>query len=523
MAQEDNGATVPLMLYPPGFPTNNLNIFATTDVFWLPSDAESGGPIATGGIDTGSPLDPQPTCFNMGFYRVVRNGVWLFGLTNGTVLSGIVSVPVEAGSLDGTPLHTVTLSANGEAIEGTPNISQPFPGQLIFNVDTRRLSNGDYYFQAGGTWYLPFTNIYDTSDFKLYSPPVFVTVSNQISYPDWVQDFRDGLMLINAIAAITNIDWRVDIYGQNTNLVRTFTNHSPDGLIQVSWDLKDANGVAQTDNAFMAVTTVSPSNSPAITDTNPPLIKVVDTYPDQGRWIVARAEYIPSTIQNYDYYTNTINGFAQMGETGGGVLPGSPYRNSGQALFLSAQSGITNWAALVRAFTNRTCRNFYFDGHGGPDEIGPGYDTNGEPTRSLTADVAAQFLGNTTPSTNSIRYRWVWIDGCDSALGVWPQTFGLGNRENVALTNYVSRPGAFCGFDAPVYGWTHGIGGIDIKTINYRGYFVQYWWLAGRGVRDAFDGARDDSGDFGTDSHLKVYGYWGLGWSQYNTKPEWPP
>jgi hypothetical protein len=193
-------------------------------------------------------------------------------------------------------------------------------------------------------------------------------------------------------------------------------------------------------------------------------------------------------------------------------------------MVLSKATGFTNWAAMFRGFTNHQVRNFYFDGHGGPDRIGYGWDTNGEANFYLTASSVAKLLGNDSPGTNSTRYRWVWIDSCSSALGIWPETFGLGTREDVPFTNYVSRPGAFCGFDQDVYGWSgfHGFGDIDIKSINYRSFFQEFWWLYGESIKFAFDDAEYYS-DFGEASHLKIYGFWGLGWSQFNTKGEWPP
>ena len=452
----------------------------------------------------------------------MRNGVWFFGLTNGTLLSGVAGLPVEAGHDEGT-LGSITISANGWPIEGTAMLTQPLPGMLSFTVDMRRLLNGDYYFQATGMWMLDSTNEFDSAYAQFYSPAVLVTISNQVMYPEWIEDFRDDLMLIKVTSAQTNVDWRLDIYGESGNYVGSFTNHSDDGQIDFSWDLRDGNGVPQTDNSFTTVTTLSAVGSPSVTETNPPLIKVVDNYPDQGLWMVARASYMPTSLGNYDLYTNGMNFFAQMAEAGGGCLPGEPYRNPGQAMVMTKASGITNWAALYRGFTNHNVRNFYFDGHGAPDFIGYGWE-NGEQRRTFPASTVAEALGTTTFNTNATRYRWVWIDSCSSALGSWPGTFGLGTREDVPLTSYVSRPGAFCGFTQDVYGWTgfHGVGYIDTKSIDYRVWFVYGWWFEGRPLKNAFSVAKSRS-DFSDDQFLKVFGYWGMGWSEYNTKAEWPP
>lgn len=485
----------------------------------LSAESDSPGLDWPPGGDPG-PFDLSPP--KTGFYRVVRNGVWFFGLTNGTLLTGSAKLPIEVGSLEGT-LDSVTINASGAPIEGTPMLSEPFFGQLGFVVDTRRLVNGDYYLQGVGTWWLSSTNEFDTTEYQLYSPSVMVTISNRISYPGWVQDYRDGLMYIKATSAATNINWRVDIYGQSGGYVGTFTNHSDDGLIDTSWDLRDSGGTAHTnDTFFTAVTTITPPGSPSFTDTAPPLIKVVDNFPDHGKWMVARASYIPTTVQNYDLYTNSVNGFAQMGENAGGVLPGQPYRNNGQAMVLSRATGMTNWAQMYDVFLNHhEVRNFYFDGHGSPHTLGPGYDTNGQPTRTITDSLISHALGNDTPGTNSTRFRWVWLDSCSTALGGWPEAFGMGNRTNVALTNYVSRPGAFCGWDRDTYAWTPGNNTINTTSIDFRTFFVYYWRINGNDLIGAFDEAAFWS-QF-DDSHLQVYGYWELLWDEYDTKAEWPP
>lgn len=542
---DGSGGVVPVTIFPPGFVFSNYLLYNPSTGQWesgegvvraWPSSGSSLSGANSNDFDPwgddppppgpGDPLPPPET----GFYKVVRNGVWLFGLTNDTVLSGIVKVPVEAEYDDGL-LMNMSLTANSTPIPGTPPISQwvipefdVLPAisntpalQLIFTLDTRRLSNGDYYLQANGLWSWQSTNSPTTRPYThVYSPPVYVHVTNSISYPDWVQEFRDDLMLIKVTSAKTNCDWALDVYGEAGDYVRTFTNHSDDGLIFVSWDLRDTNGNPRADSTFTTVTRILDPD----TSTNPPLIKVVDNYPNEGKWIVARADYIPTTAINYNLYRDVENSFAQMGEAAGGVLPGPPWQPAGESLFINAN---TNLGAFVRAITNQLVRNFRFDGHGSGDFIGYFPDIDGRPIPSA---AIAKLLGNDVPSTNSIRYRFVFIDSCKSAQGDWPQTFGLGNREDVPLTNYVSRPGAFVGFDAEVYGFTHyGHAGdeINITSINYRSYFQLFWAEEDRPLKNAFDQAASFSNDVDDPQHLKIYGYWGLHWNGYNAKTDWPP
>lgn len=481
---------------------------------------QDGSLLVASGEGTSS-LQSDPSC--VGFYKVVRTGVHLIGLTNGIALSGIVQVPVEAGYHTGT-LSSVTLSANASAIEGTPMLAQPFSSPLTFPFDTRRLANGTYSIEASGLWTVPFANDFDTGYTELKSPSVLVNVYNPIFYPDWVQDYRDDLLIIRVSSAEASFDWQIDIYGEAEDYIGSFTGHSDNGMVDFAWDLRDPGGNSRTDNQFFSQTTVTPTGpalAAAVTQTNPPLIKVVDNYPDQGMWIVARTDYIPSSVENYEYYLGAVNAFAQMGESAGGVLPGEPYHASGEALFLYRGEQSIQSAAMFRSFTNRNVRNFYWDGHGGPGFIGYGYDANNN-KREFAASEVKNWVGNSTPGTNNTRYRWVFLDSCKSALGAWPATFALGNKENVPLGDYTSRPGAFCGFAEDVYGWSHGSFSIDIRAINYRTEFLVAWWLQEFPLKLAFDQAASRSG-FPQAYLLRVYGYWGLHWNEFNTKGEWPP
>src|SRR5262249_21249748 len=58
---------------------------------------EPDGPQPDGGSGGGETFTA-----GMGFYRVVRTGVWIYGITNDTWMSGIVPIPIEAGYDYGT-------------------------------------------------------------------------------------------------------------------------------------------------------------------------------------------------------------------------------------------------------------------------------------------------------------------------------------------------------------------------------------------------------------------------------------
>lgn len=97
----------------------------------------------------------------------------------------------------------------------------------------------------------------------------------------------------------------------------------------------------------------------------------------------------------------------------------------------------------------------------------------------------------------------------------------MGARENVPLSDYTSRPAAFCGFTKTVYAYSPEQNEVSINSINYRSYFLLYWTVFEESLKNAFDDAASASG-FSDASKLRIYGYWGMHWDEFNYKVEWP-
>lgn len=149
----------------------------------------------------------------------------------------------------------------------------------------------------------------------------------------------------------------------------------------------------------------------------------------------------------------------------------------------------------------------------------------GDHTGSIGAAALARLLGNSTTQTvGQTRYRFVWLDGCETANGIWPSAFALGKQENRPLDSYAARPGAFCGFTREISihaSNPDGSGLVNQKGAFYRLEFRLNWHFYDKTVKKAFEDARDLSGWTGGDN-LKIYGYWGLLASEFNRKSDWP-
>jgi hypothetical protein len=207
-----------------------------------------------GGTNGGGSIDPNGTNDSAGgtnsfpsttgFYRVVRDGAHLYGLTNGTTLSGIVSIPVELANGSGT-VSTMSLTEDDSPV-GNSIQTAPLNSPLGLVVDTTQMSNGVHQVSASARW--------DDTNGGLWeadSPPVSVTVSNEISYPNWMPEFGElgNSLLIRATSAHTNVDWYIDVYDSQYSYIGTFGGHTDDGDISVVWDLVGPDGVAHTNDS----------------------------------------------------------------------------------------------------------------------------------------------------------------------------------------------------------------------------------------------------------------------------------
>lgn len=131
----------------------------------------------------------------------------MWGITNGTVLSGVVSLPFEVGVGDtNRPINQVFLTDN-DSDETLPGSSLPtFPpqhGELpVGEWDTTQVTNGGYVLRLG-------VLLDDGSVFM--DDPVVVTVSNLIVQPDpW--NVGGAAIYVGFKTVFTNGSWRLDAY-----------------------------------------------------------------------------------------------------------------------------------------------------------------------------------------------------------------------------------------------------------------------------------------------------------------------
>jgi hypothetical protein len=548
---DGSGSTVPLCIYPPGFDLSGFIILDPSTGEWV---SGAGYTLSRASLNQPQPDDPQPQDDgpggdpppDPGFYQVVKDGVKissssLSNLTSG-LLSGTVPISFEAGNAayDGTgtnllgTLSCASLLVDGEKYQGGAVLSAgQFP--WVFSLDTAYLQNGDHWLQIQVSWKNPDSTDNNHQYLSRWSDAVSITASNQISYPDWEPEVGEmGISAYFLQTTCTNADWSIDIYDSGSNFVKRLSGHTMDGTIEAYWDLVDTNGVTRT-NA-----TLDPWFDSVVTVADPVSVRTPrknqrpQCWPDHGKWVVAyqdffKFEYSQNNLMqgSIDAFTNTVANYGgyylyypQPGQTNdyGQTYP-MRYQNTNHmdtnitsnAIYLDAQM---LWTFL--SYTNS--RNFFYDGHGDADNI---------------AGIASSVLNAVI--TN--RYRFVFLDSCNSANGDLDKAFGINGPKRFDIGYYERtgiRPAAFMGYTADVpYNDGQPITRNGVRyddTIPpdvpyFITNFLFYWnpYDMGYGVLSAIDNGKlylSPVAGVLRENYLAVHGYYNLHIDEVNHKSD---
>ena len=124
------------------------------------------------------------------------------------------------------------------------------------------------------------------------------------------------------------------------------------------------------------------------------------------------------------------------------------------------------------------CRDFVYFGHGSDSFIGTGNATFRISDAQL---VLTNNLTNPLTATNIHPYRYVFLDGCNTADGSFPQAFGIPKQKGMRTTDFTAkrgiRPRAFMGWNrekASGMGIIAG-GGMNTDHMNYITAFWSTW------------------------------------------------
>ena len=523
MPANGSGSPVPLCIYPPGFDLSSYLIFDPATGQWVsgvgyttcqPSLNRFLHPVP-------QPQDPHPAPPDPGFYEVVKVGATLYGLTNGMTITKVVQLPVEVGQPSGQ-LTTVTLEDSGVPIASSIHVvpfERPVP---LLVLDTTLMSNGVHSISVHAQWTDPGDGTEDGSAaiYEAYSPAPLVTVSNELSFPDWIPEFGEfgNSLVVSAQSAHTNVQWYLDVYDSHNNYVGTLGGTTPDGSIYVVWDLvgPPPNNVVYTDNTFEFVLSTAIGSQILASKVVPSIYRVADPWNGPGDWVVVNQQAWNNFVGS-DMLDTETDGFAQTAQgLGLAVRPVAPAGTTYRLRYgASDPNGDYDWASFRSALYNNLSRNLFYLGHGSP--VGLGYNQTSTNRSILATEIASKLATVPAGLTNKHKYRFVCLDGCSTASGTLPESFGIIHKQNVSGAFYADaslRPSAYAGWnDDKAAGFA---GSINVSHVYYFQHFLTEWAF-GYGVKTAFDHAAGyPDVTFLNTSQMKLFGSWDLGLNAYN-------
>ena len=543
MRADGSSSAVPLNLYPPGFDFTGFLLLDPVSGEWVNGNGYSMQSFSEtlaslDPEDPGVPGDPQEgggTTIppETGFYRVVRHGVTLLGVTNGMTLSGTVTIPIEAGNDSGT-LEDFSINEGGSPLSDLSTEEAPFFLPLAVVIDTTQMSNGVHQIHGSASWYIPGT---DNPHFQANSQPLTVNVYNEISFPNWMPEFGQiyDSLVVSAESAHTNANWFIDVYGANAGYIGTFQGHTDDGHIEAVWNLvgpppANLSYANEPYFQFMFETDYDDGQAQAFgpqaaasrsTVTGPKaILKNWDHWTAKGDWVVANQLYWETWVGG-ENLNNMTDGFEHMAEEGYGltVRPTHVYHEAFRIHYNDGNE-TTTWQSFRQALYHPNSRNLFYSGHGGNNGIG--YDSSN--TNIYIPRTEIETMLHTVPSgqTNRHGFRFVFIDGCSTAKGNLCEAFGIIRKKNLSSSYYDDaglRRTAFVGWnDNPAAGYaSHLVNPDHWKFIQN----FQYLWLSSsKGIRECLDDADKAIGPAGANNidpdDLTVYGCRNLGPNQHN-------
>jgi len=189
------------------------------------------------------------------------------------------------------------------------------------------------------------------------------------------------------------------------------------------------------------------------------------------------------------------------------------------AILLMQQNGDFSSVTNALKSGNPNTREFYFYGHGGIDGNSIGF-RDGTPNDGIKAINLMLLLNNFyLPARNGNPQRiithkpfdFVFLDGCMTAVGSFPEAFGIPKAlpSGYYLTNSKHKR-AFMGWDGKL-----SLSILDTESINWT---LAFWnsWLGdptSKTVEGAASDAFGEHPDAASHAVLQIYGYTGLTWS----------
>jgi hypothetical protein len=352
-------------------------------------------------------------------------------------------------------------------------------------------------------------------------------------------------------------NYTIELQTTNGVHIKTITGSTSSGQINEQWDARDDNGHVYTnDDDIDAVFTISLLDPSTATHTL--RLHPQDAgYVQDGNFTIAYATddgSLANTAIHDCVEYGVVDSLISPPESGGG---GSfdPYPSSFNDYTWSGDlngrpgylSGTNDVAGLMSNFADPATRDFHFDGHGNPQNIGN--NQNGASEVTINVGDVASLLKNYAhgKAINGLSrgrpFRLVFLNACETADDdAWHNAFGIYRRITSADLAKNSQ-------NAQAYvGWVNSPR-IPLTSDNWYDFANTYGvlydaWMNGYPLDDCLDLASQEypfgSGagitlnwplqakfnwlqvhirGFKNDFHLRIYGYAGLMRSGYDSDP----
>ena len=425
-----------------------------------------------------------------GFYKVAKTGVTIM-LCQSNTFSGLVDIPVEIGMPPAQELSGIYFLLDGEPTMSIANPYPPYHGIPTGVWDTTVVSNGWHSLQAFAEY--PTGQNADGGYAEHASQVVQVQTLNPISFPEMPVTLGTS-MPIRASITPSNANWMATVRSPSNELLRAFSGTATNGVIDVQWDGNDTNGV-QFAGPFVQVEVTTSYESGGGFG---PLTSGVTITNKAGK-IIYKEGSMPSSPQGFlvSYqllftsgslsaiqFENMIEQVALTVDGGGS----GPYVLRGDGTGTSATTKIENtassWNSWALSLEESSTANLFYFGHGAKNAVG---ERAGDPNKGFFVNEIQTLLHNEIVSGVSqftAPYRFVFLDGCNTANGDWCIAFGI-ERKKVPTAEYTKRgllPRAFMGWKTVK---AYAIGGA---FNNEHGNFVINFftrWSSGQNLKTA--------------------------------------
>jgi hypothetical protein len=400
-----------------------------------------------------------------GFYQV--KGVRVTsGLANGVTISGFgdIAIATEADA------KYVRLLVDGKDFRGADTLISPLSNPLTFeSVDSGRMQNGSHTIQVEAVWHVP--NADSDGLVTALSAPFNLNVLNELSFPEWEDDTGDEVNSFHITSAHPVVTWEIDIYNYWDYLdwldgviptidpIHIKTGSTADGKIVYHWNLVDDFGQLRNDPdidpIFISFTFTEwqdggglggGAQAPGNASRGNPTQRQSARWPEEGLWVVAYQDMFRHYYDQNNLVPEMLSGWLGPASghdpNGGASYPvfyqppvGGPAPQTFPLRFNYwrwhrlyddndnlTQYIINDSGLLQQMILDSRARNFYYFGHGSPQWIG----------NFLYAPLLRQYAAQH-------RYRFVWLDGCETASGSWGAAFGIPGSGTFSLDYYRER------------------------------------------------------------------------------------